>query len=179
MSAIVQKITNIGILLAYQPLFNVIPDGPQKPEHRQICPTLLAAFTNSSRACKISTREFLYQKHYNDNAMISDKVKLTNIFCVRESTIHGSGLFSKTRIRKENYLGTYSGRKAVNNGMHVLWTEQEDGSWKGRHGQNILRFLNHSHSPSCEFIGFDLYALRDIHAGEGVTIHYGPGFDCE
>jgi len=114
-----------------------------------------------------------------DNIMISDKVKFSNIFSVKSSTIHGRGLFSKTRIVKDSYLGTYSGKKAVNDGMHVLWAEQEDGSWEGRHGQNVLRYLNHSRNPSCEFIGFDLYALRDIHVGEELTIDYGAGFDCE
>jgi len=111
--------------------------------------------------------------------MISEKVKFSSIFCVKVSTIHGRGLFSKTRIKKDSYLGTYSGKKAVNDGMHVLWAEQEDGNWEGRHGQNVLRFLNHSRDPCCEFVVFDLYALRDIHVGEELTIHYGPGFDSE
>lgn len=111
--------------------------------------------------------------------MISDKVRLSHIFSVRTSLIHGRGLFSKTHIRKDSYLGTYSGKKASHDGMHVLWAEQEDGGWEGRHGQNILRYLNHSRTPCCEFIGFDLFALRDIHPGEEVTIHYGPGFDSE
>ena len=114
-----------------------------------------------------------------DKTMISDKITFSNIFCVRTSAIHGHGLFSKTRIRIDSYLGTYSGKKADDDGMHVLWAEQEDGSWEGRDGENVLRYLNHSRNPSCEFIGFDLYALRDIDVGQELTIDYGPGFDSE
>jgi len=111
--------------------------------------------------------------------MISEQIRLADIFSVKQSGIHGQGLFSKIRIKKACYLGTYSGKQAINDGMHVLWAELEDGEWEGRDGQNILRYLNHSRQPSCEFVGFDLYAVRDIGAGEELTIHYGPGFDSE
>jgi SET domain-containing protein len=109
--------------------------------------------------------------------MLSETIKLTTILTVRTSTIHGCGLFSKTTLKKDSFLGTYFGEKVDDDSMHVLWAELEDGSWEGRDGKNILRYLNHSREPSCEFIGFDLYALRDIEAGEELTIHYGPGFD--
>lgn len=117
--------------------------------------------------------------HDYEKNMITEQVKLSDIFNVKESETHGQGLFSKTRIKKNSFLGTYSGRQAVNDAMHVLWAEDENGEWEGRHGQNILRYLNHHHQPSCEFVGFDLYALRDIDIDEELFIHYGPGFDSE
>ena len=111
--------------------------------------------------------------------MITEQTRLSDIFKVATSGIHGQGLFAKTVIKKDSYLGTYSGKQAVNDAMHVLWAEDENGQWEGRHGQNILRYLNHNNQPSCEFVGFDLYALRDIDADEELSIHYGPGFDPE
>lgn len=99
--------------------------------------------------------------------------KIPSYLYVRRSYIHGRGLFTKEEISVESYLGTYMGRRAFENGSHVLWTETEDGREIGRHGQNNLRYLNHSTNPSCEFYGFDLYALRDIGEGEELTIDYG------
>lgn len=105
--------------------------------------------------------------------MSASNFKLSDYYSVAKSKIHGQGLFAKVDLEQDEYLGTYAGRKAKNNAMHVLWVEQDDGSWIGRHGQNILRYLNHSKKPCCEFDGFDLYALRDIKAGEELTFDYG------
>jgi len=99
--------------------------------------------------------------------------KLPSFLYVTRSTIHGRGLFTRTDIEEEEFLGTYMGRRAFENHSHVLWTETEDGREIGRHGQNNLRYLNHSTDPCCELYGFDLYALRDIVAGEELTIDYG------
>lgn len=95
---------------------------------------------------------------------------------VDNSGIHGKGLFAKTPIKKATYLGEYTGPEITcdeNNGMHVLWAQMEDGAWIGRDGKNKLRFLNHSDAPSCEFEGFELYAIRHINADEELTIDYG------
>lgn len=99
--------------------------------------------------------------------------KLPSYLYVRRSYIHGRGLFTKRVIEEETYLGDYMGRRAFENGSHVLWTETDDGREIGRHGQNNLRYLNHSTDPSCEFCGFELYAIREIEAGEELTIDYG------
>lgn len=99
--------------------------------------------------------------------------KLPSYLYVNRSAIHGRGLYTKTRIEHKTFLGSYMGRRAFENGPHVLWTETNDGRAIGRHGQNNLRYLNHSKKPCCEFVGFDLYALRDITSGEELTIDYG------
>ena len=70
----------------------------------------------------------------------------------------------------------------IENGSHVLWVEEEDGTWTGRNGQNILRYLNHHTNPHAEFNGFDLYAVKNINEGEELTIDYGEEpnpDDCE
>lgn len=107
------------------------------------------------------------------------KAKLSDLFYVEESGIHGKGLFARLPMKKGHYLGTYKGPETTdmeNAGPHVLWVEVDDGSWLGRDGRNILRYLNHHEEPSAEFDGFDLYALRDIPEGMEITIHYGEEF---
>ena len=101
---------------------------------------------------------------------------LEEYFYVKESGIHGMGLFAKEDIPKGDYLGTYDGPEKHDdrdNGMHVLWVEDEDGSYVGRDGQNLLRYINHSAKPIAEFEGFDLYALRYIEKDTEITIDYG------
>ena len=105
-------------------------------------------------------------------------VKLSELFYVDDSTIHGRGLFARRDIQKGDYLGTYKGPVCYEEegaGPHVLWVESEAG-WIGRDGRNILRYLNHHEEPCAEFEGFDLYALMDIGSGSEITIHYGDEF---
>lgn len=105
--------------------------------------------------------------------MPKQEAKLAEFFYVDDSEIHGLGLFARTEIEKGVYLGDYDGPLTKENGSHVLWVETEEGDWVGRDGKNILRYLNHSENPCCEFEGFELYAVRKITPGEEVTIDYG------
>lgn len=93
---------------------------------------------------------------------------------VATSDIHGKGLFARTQIRKDTYLGTYQGPAAKRNGSHVLWVYEEDGEIIGRRGLNKMRYVNHSDNPNAEFDGFDLFATRPILANEEITIDYDP-----
>jgi uncharacterized protein len=105
-----------------------------------------------------------------------DNESLGEIFYVDESRVHGRGLFAKVGISKGEYMGTYHGPVARNNGMHVLWTEDDDGKWHGINGKNMLRFLNHSKKPHAEFDGYDLYAIRKIPPGVEIMINYGDDY---
>ncbi len=104
--------------------------------------------------------------------MKSDK-ELEELFYMQESAIHGKGLFARRTILKGEYLGEYDGPEVAENGMHVLWVEDDDDVWLGRDGKNLLRYINHSTQPLAEFAGFELYALCDIDAGAEITIDYG------
>ena len=111
--------------------------------------------------------------------MLSEE-ELDFIFYVDESDTHGRGLYASVDIKQGDYLGEYDGPEVTDNGMHVLWTEDEDGEWVARDGKNILRYLNHDGSkPHAEFHGFKLYALRDIKRGEEIMIDYGEEPDSE
>lgn len=92
---------------------------------------------------------------------------------VRPSRIHGSGLFAQALIPAESYIGDYTGLPANEDGRYVLWVEEDDGSWSGVDGRNVLRYLNHDAAPNAELNGIELHALTDIERGEEITIHYG------
>jgi len=104
---------------------------------------------------------------------IVENEELQQFYYVKESGIHGEGLYARVDIAKGEYMGTYDGPEVNDNGMHVLWTEEEDGTPVARDGQNLLRYLNHSAKPLAEFEGFDLYALRNIEKDIEITIDYG------
>jgi len=93
------------------------------------------------------------------------------------SPIHGRGLFANRRIRLGAYVATFEGERTSQDGMHVLWTLDEDGNEIGIEGRNALRFLNHSSTPNAEFIGDELHALRNIQSGTELTIHYGDDWE--
>ncbi len=93
---------------------------------------------------------------------------------VDESPIHGRGLFARQPIAKDDYIGSYEGPSTQRDGMHVLWIWNEDSQrWEGINGKNEMRFLNHASEPNADWWGTDLYALKDIAAGEEITFDYG------
>ena len=102
---------------------------------------------------------------------------MTNRVRAQRSPIHGRGLFALRRFRKDAYIATFEGRETTEDGMHVLWVVDEDGSELGIEGQNDLRFLNHSLDPNAEFRGPDLHALRNIQPGHEITFHYGDAWE--
>lgn len=103
---------------------------------------------------------------------------------VADSGVHGRGLFARHDIPAQSWIGHYDGAQTHDNDMHVLWVETETGEgldgedgWIGYDGTNELRFLNHASQPNGEMDGLNLYAARDIKAGEEITIHYGEEFE--
>lgn len=96
-----------------------------------------------------------------------------NLVYVEDSKIHGKGLFASTAIKTGEYIGLYEGIETAENGMHVLWSETDDGGWIGRDGNNELRYLNHNKKPCAEFDGFQLFALQTIKIHQEITIDYG------
>lgn len=93
------------------------------------------------------------------------------------SSIHGTGLFARRRIRKGEYIGTYHGPQARRDGTYVLWVYDPDDEENaiGRSGRNLLRYLNHSQPGNAEFDGFDLFARQEIQVGDEITFNYEGG----
>lgn len=96
---------------------------------------------------------------------------------VRQSEIHGLGLFAVRTIAKDEYIGTYWGPEARRDGTYVLWVCDADdpGDSVGRSGRNMLRYLNHANPNNAAFDGFNLYAKMRIRAGAEITINYQAG----
>jgi len=92
---------------------------------------------------------------------------------IRDSVIHGKGVFATERILADTYLGDYEGERTVDDGTYVLWVQYDDGELVGIDGKNELRFLNHASIPNAYFWGHQLYALVDIAEGEEITFDYG------
>jgi SET domain-containing protein len=81
----------------------------------------------------------------------------------RPSPVHGTGVFARRAIAAGTHVGTYEGHPVDTDGTHVLWIE----------GTGVLRYLNHSRTPNVAFDGAELYAVRDIAAGEELVFDYG------
>lgn len=94
------------------------------------------------------------------------------LVCVKNSTVHGLGLFSATRIKKGALVGVVEGRRTKRNNDHVVWIEEEDGEVWGLEPLNEFRFTNDSDAPNVVFFGEEVYALRSIPAGEEIFFDY-------
>ena len=86
---------------------------------------------------------------------------------IKESPIHGYGLFAKSRIKKGTHLGV----------SHVYAPGFEGGHIRTPVGG----FINHSDEPNCHKIEspeesmltyFSLVASRNIEQGEELTVKY-------
>lgn len=96
---------------------------------------------------------------------------------VSDSGIHGLGVFADRDFTEGELIGFYAGEETLEDGMHVLWVQQDDDSWLGYDGNNAMRYLNHARPANCEMDGQDCYAARDIARHEELTIDYGPDFE--
>lgn len=93
---------------------------------------------------------------------------------IKDSPIHGRGVFARVDIPAFTLIGRYQGEFTDEDGMHVLWLYDEDrAQWVGIDGENEMRFLNHSDDPNAEWSDIDLYATRWIAQGEEITFDYG------
>jgi SET domain-containing protein len=105
---------------------------------------------------------------------------LSENIAVAQSPIHGQGCFARRRFRKGQWIGAYEGPSTMEDDTYVLWIDEgEDGreEWRGVDGVNELRYMNHSSKPNTEFIGVNLYALRNIAPEEELTFHYGADWN--
>ncbi|MGZ3157721.1 MAG: SET domain-containing protein [Burkholderiaceae bacterium] len=111
----------------------------------------------------------------------------TPYFAVRDSQIHGKGVFATRTIPAGAFVIEYTGevissKQAVrrynpspDNPTHTFYFSLESG--KVIDGGNDARWINHACEPNCEAREEDghifIYALRDIDAGEELNYDYG------
>jgi len=94
---------------------------------------------------------------------------------VRQSGIHGKGLFSRQVFQTSEYIGSYWGTKAQEVTPYTLHVQNEDGTLFLIEGRNLLRYINHSDNPNAEFDGIHLIASRHIEPEEEITFDYSAG----
>jgi SET domain-containing protein len=95
---------------------------------------------------------------------------------IRNSPIHGKGVFAKEPLMRGEYIGRYHGPRTDEDSMYTLWVEHGEAE-RGYRGTGRLRHLNHSRKPNAEFDNRDLYAIRKIRPEEEIVIHYGDEWD--
>jgi len=91
-------------------------------------------------------------------------------YAVKESAIHGKGLFATTKIYEGDIIGSIAYKPVTDDGPYVLWLDQHTGVQVDCE----LKYINHSTSPNaCYCEDLDVVALRDINEGEEITHDYG------
>ncbi len=119
---------------------------------------------------------------------------------VRESDIHGRGVYATRDIAPETEIIEYIGelidkeeseRRAWAQAEHAeqtgdaavyIFTLDDDWDIDGNVPWNTARLINHSCDPNCEaWVVEDkivIYSLRDIREGEELTFDYGFDIEC-
>lgn len=105
---------------------------------------------------------------------------------VGESAIHGTGLFTTTRIPKGSKIMLITGeliseeecirRENEEDNVYIFW--QDDECYIDTTHSDKIKFINHDCDNNCEVIDGDessliLIASRDINKYEELTIDYG------
>ena len=94
---------------------------------------------------------------------------------MKDSPIHGFGVFARVRFKEGDYIGTYWGTRATEITPFTLHVQNEDGTLFLIEGRNLLRWINHSDRPNARFDGIHLFALKTIVVGEEITFDYSAG----
>lgn len=119
---------------------------------------------------------------------------------VRDSDIHGRGVYASTFIEKETriieYIGELIGKdesekralkqheRSVESGDAAVYifTLSKNYDIDGNVPWNTARLINHSCNPNCEawIVGrkIFIYSLRDIQKGEELSFDYGFDIEC-
>lgn len=94
---------------------------------------------------------------------------------VKDSDIHGKGLFAKKKIKSGAIIGELKGKPTKKDGPHVLWLDDDKSGFKV---QGVFKYINHDASPNaCYYDDLTVVALKDIRKDEEITHYYGENWD--
>lgn len=100
---------------------------------------------------------------------------LNDLVEVRESDIHGKGLFAKVTIKKDTVVGVLEGKKVKSDGPHVLWMNDGQDLFRV---SNDLKFINHNKKPNVAYYDdYTVVALKTIKAGTELVHDYGDDWE--
>jgi len=92
---------------------------------------------------------------------------------VKNSSIHGKGLFANTHFRRGDLIGTFETVESHRDGKYRIWVEKSNSTIKPYRALNNLKYANHSYRPNTELDGLKMYAIKNVQPGEELTFHYG------
>ena len=125
---------------------------------------------------------------------MSKKIKRSNLVTVKESNIHGKGVFAVKDISKGKKIIEYTGERiswkvAVDRHPHdpsqpnhtFYFGLEDESTIDAKFGGNEAMWINHSCKPNCQSLEEDagkktkvfLYAKKNIKAGEELFYDYG------
>ena len=116
---------------------------------------------------------------------MTEAIAQTELFEVRPSTIHGTGVFARVDIAEGTQVIEYVGERLDKDeslrrrqeGNFFVFTVTDNFDIDGAVEWNPARFINHSCAPNCEAQEEDehiwIIAVRDIKAGEELSFNYG------
>ena len=125
---------------------------------------------------------------------MSKKNKLEQLIKVKQSEVHGKGVFAVTDIPKNTKIIEYTGERISwkvaeerhphdpQQPNHTFYFGLEDGSTiDAKYGGNEAMWINHSCKPNCQALEEDfgkttrvfLYAKKKIKKGEELFYDYG------
>ena len=92
------------------------------------------------------------------------------MYTVKQSGIHGLGLFATQFIPADTVLGELQGKPTTTDGAYVLWLDDEQGF----RVENDLKYINHAATPNAAYYDdLTVAAICDIQPGEEITHNYG------
>jgi SET domain-containing protein len=89
-----------------------------------------------------------------------------------KSDIEGNGLFSTVDIKKGEYIGSFGLEDAVYTTKFSIWVDDKQYKATG-----MVKYANHSSTPNAEVKFPEMYALKNIKAGEEILWDYGDEFE--
>lgn len=99
---------------------------------------------------------------------------MRNKLQVKNSPLHGKGLFAKEAIKKGTVLGTCKTKPTKKVGMYTLWLDDDtrvDVTCK-------LKYINHSKKTNVRYYDdLSVVAIKNIKAGEELLHDYGDEWD--
>lgn len=109
---------------------------------------------------------------------------LEHLVEVRESEIHGKGIFAAADIKSGSAIMVISGeviseeeciKREEDNNVYIFWNGD---TYIDTINTKVIKYINHNCDCNCEVLDNDensllLSAARDIKAGEELTIDYG------
>lgn len=100
---------------------------------------------------------------------------------VRDSQIHGKGVFAKEDVNSGELVGVFEGRivweskDMSDENPYVLWLEDDEGRAFGINCEGNMRYLNHdSDSPNAILAANSpfIYCSQPIKAGDEIRVMY-------